>query len=566
MAYQALYRKWRPKVFEDVVGQQHIIETIKNQISAGKIAHAYLFCGSRGTGKTSTAKILSRAVNCENPVNGNPCNECKSCRGILNGSIFDVTEIDGASNNKVDDVRNLRDEILYPPADVKYKVFIIDEVHMFTTEAFNALLKTLEEPPSYVIFVLATTEFHKLPATIISRCQKFDFRRITFKDTARRISEVAFNDGVEITPSAINLIAKAADGSLRDGLSKLDQCMALGLSKIDFKDVAGIIGASDPEYLSELCDLIIDKKLAEALKKLDEGINLGIDPMRLYSDITDYFRDLMMYKVTSDSELLTNSEEEIIEKYVSQSQRITLSGILKITEALSEGLNSAKYTASPKLSFEITLLKIASPVTSNDVSAFAERLEKVEAELKNLKSRSAVVRMPANNEEVTDVYEYEEEIGFGDDDYPYEEMTEGAVSYEPDNATYDGGEISVEENGRDSGSLLATINENLKDILSLAKNADIGFSGIIRKAEITESEGKIILWFSESISYDIATKFGYKTVFGQALSEFFSKEIPVEVRDKKAKAFAGNEEISSKDPFDDIMGLANNNSGLFNLE
>ena len=309
MAYQALYRKWRPSVFEDVVSQNHIVETLKNQINTNKIAHAYLFCGSRGTGKTSTAKIFSRAVNCEHPVNGNPCNECDTCKGIINNSIFDVVEIDGASNNKVDDIRTIRDEVVYPPADCKYKVYIIDEVHMLTTEAFNALLKTLEEPPHYVIFILATTEFHKIPATIISRCQKFDFKRITYKDTAERIKKVAESDNINITDSAVKLIAKAADGSLRDGLSKLDQCLALGLNKIDYLDVANIIGASDPQYLSDFCDAIINEDLGGALKLLDDGINMGIDALRLYGDVTDYFRDLLMIKTSKDYSLIVNTEE-----------------------------------------------------------------------------------------------------------------------------------------------------------------------------------------------------------------------------------------------------------------
>ena len=334
MAYQALYRKWRPSVFEDVVGQDHIVETLKNQINNKKIAHAYLFCGSRGTGKTSTAKIFSRAVNCENPVNGNPCNECDTCKGILNNSIFDVIEIDGASNNKVDDIRNIRDEVVYPPANAKYKVYIIDEVHMLTTEAFNALLKTLEEPPHYVIFILATTEFHKIPATIISRCQKFDFKRITYNDTAMRIRKVAEADNIDVTESAVKLIAKAADGSLRDGLSKLDQCLALGISKIDYKNVANIIGASDPEFLSDFCDLIIDEKLGEALKMLDSGINMGIDTLRLYTDVIDYFRDLMMIKTSDDYSLIINNEQEVLDRYKSQCEKLTLPRILKIIEIL----------------------------------------------------------------------------------------------------------------------------------------------------------------------------------------------------------------------------------------
>jgi len=568
MAYQALYRKWRPKVFEDVVGQQHIIETIKNQIASGKIAHAYLFCGSRGTGKTSTAKIFSRAVNCENPVNGNPCNECNSCRGIINGSIFDVVEIDGASNNKVDDVRNLRDEVLYPPADVKYKVYIIDEVHMLTTEAFNALLKTLEEPPAYVIFILATTEFHKIPATIISRCQKFDFRRITFKDTARRIGEVAVMDGIEITPSAVNLISKAADGSLRDGLSKLDQCMALGLTKIDYKDVANIIGASDPEYLSELCDLVIDKNLSGALKKLDDGINVGIDPGRLYSDMADYFRDLMMYKATLDSSLLTNSEQEVIAKFADQAKRITLAGILRISEALSEGMTSAKFTLSPKLSFEITLLKIASTSTEPDINSILERIEKIEEKLKNPALLNSKVPEPKPEVQKTETVSdnesgYDEFYDVPEELYAdsFEEPFEGEVTYAPDELS-DTTDVSESFPG-DTEDIARSINENLKDILSHAKNVDIGFSGIIRKAEIQYVDGVVYLCFNENFAYDIAQKYGYSKIMSQALFSYYSREYKVEIKKNKGIAPPASE---GSDPFNEIMELADENISLFNIE
>ncbi len=578
MAYQALYRKWRPKVFEDVVGQQHIVETIKNQISAGKIAHAYLFCGSRGTGKTSTAKILSRAVNCKNPVNGNPCNECDSCRGINNGSIFDVVEIDGASNNKVDDVRNLRDEVLYPPADVKYKVYIIDEVHMLTTEAFNALLKTLEEPPSYVIFILATTEFHKIPATIISRCQKFDFRRITFKDTARRIGEVAAMDGIEVTPSAVNLLAKAADGSLRDGLSKLDQCMALGLSKIDYKDVAELIGASDPEFLSELCDLIIDEKLSEALKKLDDGINKGIDPVRLYSDMADYFRDLMMYKATQDSSLLTNSEQEIIAKYASQAKRITLSRILRILEALAEGMNSAKYTLSPKLSFEITLLEISSAATNPDIDGILQRLEKLENTIKNVSYGELVVKETVKADisqtqkeeavyeefpppEAYDVPDEPSYDAFRLDGIQASDFTESA-SHESYNNS-DEHSYDIKPQADEDSDIISEINNNLKEILSFAKNADMGFCNIIRKADMFYENGSVVLSFSESVNYDIAAKFGYSRIMTQALSDYFGRNINVELKHAKKTQETNAEE---KDPLDGLFALADENMSLFNIE
>ena len=376
--YQALYRKWRPKVFEDVVSQDHIVETLKNQIANNKIAHAYLFCGSRGTGKTSTAKIFARAVNCLNPVNGNPCNECEACKAMLSGSTFDIVEMDGASNRKIDDIRNVIDEVVYAPGDVKYKVYILDEVHMLTTEAFNALLKTLEEPPGYVIFILATTEFHKVPATIVSRCQKFDFKRITYKDTAKRLEQVAKEDNINITPAAVNLLAKAAEGSLRDGLSKLDQCLALGIDNIDYKDVANVIGASDPEYLENLCEAIVNEDLPKALSLLNKGVNLGMNVLRLFTDVVDYMRDVMIVKTAGDVSMIMNTADEVVAKYREHADKVPLNRILNIIEVLFDSQNKAKYLPSPQIAFETALLKISAKQTDRDLDMILNRLEALE--------------------------------------------------------------------------------------------------------------------------------------------------------------------------------------------
>ena len=599
MTYQALYRKWRPKVFEDVVGQQHIVGTIKNQISSGKIAHAYLFCGSRGTGKTSTAKIFARAVNCLNPVNGNPCNECEACKGILNGSIFDVVEIDGASNNKVDDVRNIRDEVVYPPADVKYKVYIIDEVHMLTTEAFNALLKTLEEPPEYVIFILATTEFHKIPATIISRCQKFDFKRISFKDTARRIGEVAMNDGIEISPSAVNLLAKAADGSLRDGLSKLDQCMALGLDKIEYNDVAALIGASDPDYLADLCDLIIDEDLTGALKCLDEGIDKGIDPTRLFSDLADYFRDVMMYKTSKDESLLANSEREVVERYAAQAGRVPLSKILRVIETLYESSANAKYALSPKLALETALLKLATKVTDTDSKAILERLEAVEEKLKNIGAGIPPVSRDDKPEEKSDQgingslkdeespeeretpEENEtkgEQVNAADKDDPeeqddpvnFDDFPEDASDENDEPYVFGGGEDENDEEeipaevqtGPDpeAKTLAAKINDNLADIIKNIKSPDIGFANIIKSSEVSEQDGEIVFSLKNNVYYSVAKKGNYETVLSEYLSGYFGRG--VKVKFKLATDQSGADDPEKSDPLDEITMF----SGLGNIE
>ena len=277
MSYTALYRKFRPSTFDQVKGQDHIVQTLKNQINANRIGHAYLFCGTRGTGKTSVAKIFAKAVNCEHPVDGSPCNECETCRGITNGSAMNVIEIDAASNNGVDNIRQIRDEIQYSPSSGKYTVYIIDEVHMLSIGAFNALLKTLEEPPAYVIFILATTEPHKIPITILSRCQRYDFKRISIDTIAARLSELMEKESIEVEDKAIRYVAKAADGSMRDALSLLDQCIAFYLGqKLTYDNVLDVLGAVDNEIFSRLTRSVIDSDVTTSLNILDEIIMQGL--------------------------------------------------------------------------------------------------------------------------------------------------------------------------------------------------------------------------------------------------------------------------------------------------
>ncbi len=604
MSYQALYRKWRPSVFEDVVGQNHIVETLKNQINSNKIAHAYLFCGSRGTGKTSTAKIFSRAINCEHPVNGNPCNECDTCRGIINNSIFDVIEIDGASNNKVDDVRAIRDEVVYPPANAKYKVYIIDEVHMLSNEAFNALLKTLEEPPQYIVFILATTEFHKIPATIISRCQKFDFKRITYNDTADRLRKVAQSDNINVTESAVKLLAKAADGSLRDGLSKLDQCLALGLTKIDYKDVANIIGASDPEFLSDFVDLIIDEKLGDALKMLDSGVNMGMDALRLFSDVIDYFRDLMMIKSSGDYSLIINNEAEVLKKYTSQCDRLTLTRLLRIIETLFEGQNIAKYSVSPKLSFETSLLKVASKNTNTDIEALMERIEKLEQELKNISisgvaktvadvsaeikvvneepestvdDEICIIDEPSKDESVAEEGETQEEEDEYDFSSAYDE-DDGIEGYTiPDNdfvsSHFDNDETETaepmlevdESQAKDTSAILTYISLNFKDFSVNIMNKDMAFEGVMFAAVSSVEEDKLVFTFDNKVKYDIAKTNEYNELVKAAILDMYDFEANVILRGPEDTAEIKEQETDS-DPLEDLFKIAEQNQIIFKFE
>lgn len=376
--YQALYRKWRPMIFEDVVGQTHISETLRNSVISGRIAHAYLFCGTRGTGKTTCAKILSRAVNCENPQNGNPCNACPSCLGIMDGSIMDVYEMDAASNRGVGDIRQIRDEVSYAPAGCKYKVYIIDEAHMITNEGFNALLKTLEEPPEYVIFILATTEPNKIIPTILSRCQRFDFRRIGVDDISGRINKICTAENIDITPDASELIAELADGSMRDGLSILEQCTASHSGQIRKADVSEIVGIVDDGILFELADYIASGDTLSCLKTADSFLNRGKEAASFFDDIIDHFRNLMLCKATKKPEEIIERSSEKIEKYKAQSEKYTVERLLYSITTLCEYLAQAKWIANPKISVEMALLKLANPKYGDSGDALAARLAELE--------------------------------------------------------------------------------------------------------------------------------------------------------------------------------------------
>ena len=314
----ALYRKWRPMTFDEIVGQDQISATLKNSIKTDRIAHAYLFCGTRGTGKTTSAKIFARAVNCEHSVDGNPCNECDTCRGILDGSILDVYEMDAASNSGVNNIREIRDEVIYSPSDCKYKVYIIDEAHMLTSEAFNALLKTLEEPPGHVIFILATTEPENIIPTVLSRCQRFDFRRISPDTISSRIQKIAEKEGLTITPDAAELIASLADGSMRDGLSILEQCAATKPDGLKTADVLEITGAVDNSSLFEVADAIANNSAEAAIKVINNILNLCNEVVSLFEELISHFRALMLCKAGGDTAALLAKTSEATKTYEMQ--------------------------------------------------------------------------------------------------------------------------------------------------------------------------------------------------------------------------------------------------------
>lgn len=376
--HKALYRVYRPKNFEDVVGQEHIVKTLKNQIKNNNIGHAYLFSGTRGTGKTSTAKIFARAVNCLNPINEEPCNECEICKDTLNDNIMDIVEIDAASNNSVDDIRELRESVKYTPSKAKYKVYIIDEVHMLSQGAFNALLKTLEEPPSYVIFILATTEPHKIPATILSRCQRFDFKRVSSKDIANRMEYICKKENIEAEDKALSLIARNSQGALRDALSILDQCMSFGNDKIEYDDVIELLGTVNIDELFELSQAIMDENTKKSLQILNEFIIWGKDIRNLINDLIDHFRNIMVCKVSKDLEEIISLPEESINKLKEQSQNIEMNDLIRILNILSETQDAMKTSSNTRILAEVTIMKIAQPMFDESKEALIKRIENLE--------------------------------------------------------------------------------------------------------------------------------------------------------------------------------------------
>ena len=379
MSYTALYRKFRPASFEDVKGQDHIVTTLKNQIKAERIGHAYLFCGTRGTGKTTIAKIFAKSVNCESPIDGSPCGECAVCRAIAAGASMNVIEIDAASNNGVDNIREIVDEVSYSPAEGKYKVYIIDEVHMLSIGAFNALLKTLEEPPSYVIFILATTEVHKIPITILSRCQRYDFKRITIDTIASRIKELTEIEQVAIEDKAIRYIAKTADGSMRDALSLLDQCIAFHFGKeLTYDKVLDVLGAVDTEVFSRLLREILHKDVVKVLATLEELIMQGRELSQLATDFTWYMRNLLLAKSSDNMEDVLDVSTENLAQLKEESEMVDYDTLIRYIRIFSELSNQLKYATQKRVMLEVALIKLCKPEMEASQDSILDRIRAVE--------------------------------------------------------------------------------------------------------------------------------------------------------------------------------------------
>lgn len=377
--YLALYRKYRPRTFNEVVGQDHIVKTLINQIKLDKISHAYLFCGSRGTGKTSTAKIFAKAINCLSSKDGSPCLECETCKA-LDGTNIDVLEIDAASNNGVDEIRDLREKVKYPPVVGKYKVYIIDEVHMLSTSAFNALLKTLEEPPAHTVFVLATTEVHKLPATILSRCLRFDFKLVSLEDLTSLLKKILKDEGVKFDDQAVNVIARAGEGSVRDTLSIADRCVSFAGDELTYQKVLSVLGVSERETLIKITNEILSKNIGEALVELDKVLSSGKSPLVFSNDLISYYRDLLLiYTLADKAREIVVVKDDIYAQMKAQAVKENYAEIVKAIEVLSEIEQELRYSVQPRIVLETALVKIVAE------SNLERRVEKLEEIVKTLK-------------------------------------------------------------------------------------------------------------------------------------------------------------------------------------
>ena len=382
MSYTALYRKFRPQRFEDVKGQDHIVTTLKNQIKSDRIGHAYLFTGTRGTGKTSVAKLFAKAINCENPMGENPCMECASCRAIQSGASMNVIEIDAASNNGVDNIRQIVEEVQYPPTEGRFKVYIIDEVHMLSIGAFNALLKTLEEPPSYVVFILATTEVHKLPITILSRCQRYDFRRISVDDISGRINELLEAEGLKAEEAAVRYVARAADGSLRDALSLLDQCLAFNYGKeLTYEMVLDVLGAVDSEVYSNLLRGIIAGDVADVIRLLEESIMQGREIGQFVSDFTWYLRNLLLAKSSKDMTVIDDMSAEAVRNLKEEADMLTAEKIIRYIRVFGELSNQIRYGTNKRIMVEVALIRLCKPEMDSKDDSIVPRLQTIEEKL-----------------------------------------------------------------------------------------------------------------------------------------------------------------------------------------
>lgn len=501
MSYRALYRVWRPQQFSDVVGQEHVTQTLRNALREGHLSHAYLFHGPRGTGKTSVAKIFAKAVNCEHGTDAEPCNECDSCRRITDGSLMDVVEIDAASNRGVDEIRDLRDKVKFAPTEVRYKVYIIDEVHMLTTEAFNALLKTLEEPPSHVVFILATTEPHKLPPTIISRCQRFAFRRISFERIVNHLKLVCDDSHVQYDEAALFALARAADGGMRDALSLLDQALSFGGERLDESTVVAVTGSVSKEVMAQMMEDIASSQPASALRRLEECIQNGLEPDKLIQDLIQVCRDLLLFKTAPQMEQW-QSEEKFL---ATHAEHWTIPQLSLVLDQLVKTEQQMKWVAHPRILLEMLIVrlceqKIVKPEesSSKQLEKLEQRIQWLEKEIARLKSEAPLKPNPQASQQATRIKK--------------QPVASPRIS------------LSREQLSKSSSSHLEQVKRSWHEVLQRVKEENIMIHAWLMDGEpVATTEESVIVAFKSKIHRATTEKESHKSLIEQTLFQIFGK-------------------------------------------
>ena len=519
MGYTALYREWRPRTFDDVVGQEHITTTLKNEILNDRIAHAYLFCGTRGTGKTSTAKVMAKALNCIDLKDGEPCNECEMCRKINDGLAIDVTELDAASNNGIDKIRDIIDDTKYPPQEAKYKVYIMDEVHMLSVGAVNAFLKTLEEPPKNVIFILATTDPQKLPITILSRCQRFDFKRINQKEISSRLRRITDAQEILYEEKSLDLIARVSDGAMRDALSILDQAIAMGENKINYEDLVSILGLVTNEYLFDITDAIIDRNIEKSMVIIDKLVYAGKDMQLFIKDLIAHFRNLLMVKVTNNPEEVLDMSLENIALVKEQARKIRVEEIMRSIRILQDAEANSKASKQSRLYLELALIKMCKIEydTSNEV--ILSRINRLEESLKNGKiqiTQADAVHELTKEANINSNYTVNKNAKI--------KKNEHSNSGSKDNDLTSGANVNSSLTADDVGRAWTEILEKFK-----AKRAMIIYASIVTAKPYSVKNGVVTLEYDATYAFNKARleKAEYRNVVNEVFSEILRDKLVV---------------------------------------
>ena len=526
MSHQAIYRKFRPKIFDDVLGQEHVTRTLKNQIMSNNIAHAYIFSGIRGTGKTSTAKIFARAVNCLNNHEGNPCNECEACRSILEETNMDVIEMDAASNNGVDDIRELRDKVKFLPVKSKYKVYIIDEVHMLSKGAFNALLKTLEEPPEHLLFILATTEPQKIPATILSRCQRFDLKRISADVIVENMKKICDELDIKYEEKALKLIAANSEGAMRDAQSILDRCVSFNDDKVDYETVISLLGTVNYQVVLEAADAIVDKNIEKTMSLVGSILNSGKELSFFLDELIICFRNMLIIKTTNSSDNLMRISEDETDEIIALNKRISVDEIVKIIEDLSTAQSECKRALNPRVLLETKLIKMLHNVNYVNIEALAKRIENIENNLQGTYQQKNFIRTqetePAKVNKISENKKYIEKT----------EKTDSLEKRKDENIEFKKDEpLKKKEFESSDEAIFNSIINGWQTILKEIRSENAGLQAIIRESKLTEViNKKAVFEFDPKFTFHIsaANQPKNKQKFKDILKSFLNENCEVE--------------------------------------